>query len=287
MSRLVKIGNWEYVCSKVHEYAKEVLNKYGVKATLRSLFYWASSVAGLIVHSQTAYRSLAKHYARYREKISEIDVFEEYSKDYYEIYYGIQTREIINIRSFVQVFIERIIEEIEKNVWRIPKWCCQSTFIDIWCEKTTILSAIRDFVINDLEVGIFLTRGFSSIAKIYSRLDHIAEQIKNDKFINNIVILTITDFDPSGLDVEHNYEEKIKNYGFDNAKIERIMITQEQIIKYNLPARPSDDPTCKRMINDPRYRKFLKYCEEQGIEPKLVEVDSFLGVNPKEFVINN
>jgi hypothetical protein len=53
------------------------INKSGIKATLRSLFYWAADAERILVHSQVAYRELSAHYSRYREEVGYIDVLEK------------------------------------------------------------------------------------------------------------------------------------------------------------------------------------------------------------------
>lgn len=63
-------------------------------------------------------------------------------------------------------------------------------------------------------------------------------------------ILHLDDYDPSGLDIERDLENRLSRYGAGDFKVERIALTQEQTQHYQLPPMPAK-------ISDPRLASFI------------------------------
>lgn len=272
MAKLVLSGTWESVCKRALEYTEEVRQKYGLKLTFRALFYYLADAEGLIIHSQTAYKKLSEYFARYREKHAKIDVLEDRTREY-KRYYEYKLEDLKDYVKFNLNFLaERLIEQA-----KIPRWFNQTNYVAIWVEKETII--IVDQIAEEYKVDAFPSRGFSSITKM-----HEAVQIL--KFMREVgknpVVLVLTDFDPSGIFIEQDYRRKVYKYGGD-AKFVRIAMNPDQIVKYDLPSIPHDDPKAERVRKDPRYPKFLEMCNSWGVEPNIVELDAFVGLKPREF----
>ena len=88
---------------------------------------------------------------------------------------------------------------------------------------------------------------------------------------------------------DRDYKAKVNRYGGD-AEFVRIAMNPDQIVRYDLPSIPHDDPKAERVRKDPRYPKFLEFCKSWGVDPNIVELDAFVGLKPKEFrelVISN
>ena len=272
MVKLVLNGTWNDVCRRALEYAEEVRQKYGLKLTLRALFYYLADAEGLIIHSQTAYKKLSEHFARYREKHKKIDVLEDRTREY-KRYYECRLEDLKDYVRFNMNFIsERLIEEA-----KVPRWLNQENYVAIWIEKEAI--TIIDQIAEELEVDAFPSRGFSSVTKMYE-----AVQILNSmrELGKNPIILVLTDFDPSGIFIEQDYKVKVKRYGGD-AEFVRIAMNPDQIVRYDLPSIPHDDPKAERVRKDPRYPKFLEFCKSWGVDLNVVELDAFIGLELEKF----
>ena len=271
-SSLVLRGDWEYVCRRVHERAKEMNERYGIKPTLRSLFYWAADSEGLIVHSQRAYTKLSEKYARYREKVGEIDILSDRTREYKRFY----TSDAIDIEEWLKWELKYIVERIN-DIWKLPRWYNQENYVAIWIEKETI--ALIERIAVEYKVDAFPSRGFASVTKLYEATKILKEIVSKGKVPQ---VLVITDFDPSGIFIERDYRKKIEEYGA-SANMYRVAVNPDQILKYNIPAIPHDDPRAVRIKRDPRYHSWLKYCNSIGVKPLVVEVDAFAGTSPRAF----
>jgi len=65
----------------------------------------------------------------------------------------------------------------------------------------------------------------------------------------DVTILYLGDYDPSGMDITRDLENRLLRYGA-NVTVERLALSREQIEKYNLPPMPAKG-------SDPRYAKFV------------------------------
>jgi len=272
-SKYVLKGTWEDVCKQAYDYALEVYEKHHIKLNLRALFYYLSDTLGVLLHTQNAYKRLSDKFARYREKIGKIDIIEDVSRpmwDYYEF-------NLTPINEIVKRKIEWLIDSLSNYVWKVPRWYFQDYYLAIWIEKEKVIF-IEDLA-REYEIDALPTKGFSSITKMYEATQRI---IKANNLGKSAVILILTDFDPSGIFIDRDYRLKVERYG-GRAEFVRVAMLPEQIERYDLPAIPHDDPRNIRIRRDRRYKSWLKLCEEMGVEPKVVELDAFVGIKPEEF----
>lgn len=249
------------------------MNQMGVKPTLRSLFYWAADAEGLIVHSQVAYRSLSRYYARFREKLGQLDVLEDRSRRF--LLNDVRIAESLD--GYLKNRLSLEIWSLENTVWRLPKWYGQPRKVELWIEKEAV--TVLEDIASELGVDAFPSRGFSSVTKLYEAAERIKDATRRGLKVH---IIILTDFDPSGFFIDINYRKKLREYGAE-AEFERLMITPEIIRRYGLPSIPPDDPSYTRVTKDPRYSAWLDICREQGISPEPVELDAFVGLYPEEF----
>jgi len=267
-------GSWSDVCKRAMEYALETYEKYGIRLTLRALFYYLADAEGLIVHSQTAYKKLSERFARYREEKGRIDVLKDTSRTIRMNY----TFKVLYPKEWLRTELELLLNRLEER-WRLPKWFWQPIYLTIFIEKETI--TLVENIADEWEIDAFPTRGFASVTKMWEMVVRLSTA--TNIYNKDAVLLTLTDFDPSGIFIERDYENKLEKYRVYVFRIERVAMKPEQIEKYNLPAIPHDDPKAERVRRDPRYPSWLKYCQEHGIEPRVVELDAFAGLRPKEF----
>jgi len=268
MSLVKTLGGWEEVCRLAYERAVEVASTTGLKLTLRALFYWLADQKMVIVHSQRAYKALSSRFARWREKHGCLDILVDKSRRVIRR----DERDVVELEGYLKETLESEVRYLEYSVWRLPKWWNQPKKVEIWIEKDTV--TLIEEVADELSVDAFPSKGFSSVTLLY-------EATKRFKGYQPVII-SITDFDPSGVCIHETYEKKLSEYGL-KAQFRRIMVTPEQIYRYNLPSIPEDDPSYKRILRDPRYPRWRKLCQAMGIEPKPVELDAFAGLYPDEF----
>ena len=271
---LVLRGTWDSVCQRALEYAQESYSKYGIRLTLRALFYYLSDAEGLIRHTQIAYKKLSEKFARYRERHGQIDVLQDTTRSIRKFC----ILETIEPREWLKWSIRRTLLLFD-GIWRLPRWYGQKYYVIIFIEKETI--TLIEEIARDYEVDAFPTRGFSSVTKMWE----VATSLRdiNENYNKNIVVLSLTDFDPSGVFIERDYRRKLVRYGAINYEIERVCMKPEHIREYDLPAIPHDDPKAERIKKDPRYPVWLKLCEEMGVRSEVVELDAFAGLRPREF----
>ena len=73
------------------------------------------------------------------------------------------------------------------------------------------------------------------------------------------MLLYFGDFDPSGVDIERDLEDRLSRYGAKDFKVKRIALTAEQIRHYDLPPMP-----VKR--SDARAESFMATHGDRSVE---------------------
>ena len=278
--RLVLKGSWDEVCKMALEYAEECRRRYGIRLTLRALFYWLADAQGVIVHSQIAYKKLSERFARFRERCGKIDVLRDDTRQIREYYQF----EVVDIRAWLEREIMDMLSGLE-SVARLPRWYGQKYYVCILIEKESI--TLIDEIAYEQGVDALPTRGFSSITTMWEMAGRAWWADIHRKIP---VFLILTDFDPSGLFIDKDYRKKLTEYmEMRSGPVPREMIFKkiamlpEQIEKYGLPAIPHDDPKAERIRRDPRYPAWLRYCKEHRIEAQVIELDAFAGIEPAKF----
>jgi hypothetical protein len=73
------------------------------------------------------------------------------------------------------------------------------------------------------------------------------------------IVLYFGDFDPSGVDIERDLSERLGKYKAGDFKVLRVALTNEQIIKYDLPPMPVKS-------SDARSEGFLETYGNKSVE---------------------
>lgn len=123
-----------------------------------------------------------------------------------------------------------------------PRGLIKPFHIEIWCEKALpkhikSISGVDVFVEGSGQLSITLARDFIN---------------KLNKNKQDGVILYISDFDPAGNDMPVAIARKLQTWMEigdlkQNAYLHPILLTKEQVIKYNLPQVPLSDRKIKSM----------------------------------------
>lgn len=142
--------------------------------------------------------------------------------------------------------------------YKLPRMEGQQNYIEVWVEKDA-LSGVLKRVTEKYHIPILVNRGYSSVSAMfdaYNRFKNGMEQINCDGSEANVIIFYLGDFDPSGMDMIRDIEDRIREFSvrdFDDyfpLEVIPIALTKEQIAEYNPPPNPAK-------TTDPRAAKFI------------------------------
>ena len=117
--------------------------------------------------------------------------------------------------------------------YRRALWDDQDVEVIVLSEKDAISGAIYPVTAKwDVELGI--VRGYSSETFVHSIAESIAAAGKP------VFLYQLGDHDPSGVDAWRSFVEKVRAFAPDaDVTFERLAVTPEQIVAYDLPTRPT------------------------------------------------
>ena len=111
-------------------------------------------------------------------------------------------------------------------------------------------------------------------------MNRIAEIVREIKYNKNQtpVILVLSDFDPSGEEIHSDVQRRLRMLSnVEDLIIEKVMVTREQIERYNLPHTPESQEEIQKLQRDPRFKKFSNL---YGL--MRVELDAMTSLQPEE-----
>ena len=146
----------------------------------------------------------------------------------------------------------------------MPMWEDQPVYLLISLEKDA-LSRLVSRVGNKYSVRTFPTRGYPSFSYVQTMANYMQTRLAGKP----TVVLYFGDFDPSGVDIERDLEDRLGRYGAENFKVKRIALTVDQIKEHRLPPMP-----VKR--SDARAEGFMaehgdKSVELDALDPNLLQ----------------
>lgn len=123
-------------------------------------------------------------------------------------------------------------------------WQDQPKRFEVWIEKDSLIGTI-DRVCEDLDVGYFACRGYSSATELWKASQRLMDYPQDD-----VTIIHMGDFDPTGLDATRDIQAKLDIFTDGAIRVKRIAITKKQIRKYNAPP-------FEAKIKDSRYKAYV------------------------------
>jgi hypothetical protein len=256
-------------------------NDRGIIPTLRAMFYALFSVLNWFPNTETYYKSLSHHTARWRENgLLEMDCFVDQSRHVEE--------DFDDVYECPQEYVDRLIRYLENapTEYRIPRWHNQPHYVEAWTEKDAQVGLLRSLLragtpnTIDRQVRIVPTRGYSGPSFNSLNVDRLTRWRAMDKEIH---IVYFGDMDPSGENIDEVLSGKLEQYGLVNVDFQRIAITDEQITKYRLPVNPDPD-TLAKLKKDSRRFQFM---ETHGLDSEdqlfQVEIDALAALQPDVF----
>lgn len=145
--------------------------------------------------------------------------------------------------------------------YKLPRMEGQKNYIEVWVEKDA-LSGVLKRVTEKYHIPILVNRGYSSASAMFDAYNRFRNGINeilssHDSGVENVIIFYLGDFDPSGMDMIRDVEDRIREFAtkhFESFPLDVIPIalTKEQIRKYNPPPNPAKrtDPRAKKFIDE-------------------------------------
>jgi len=266
--------DWRVIVKEAEEIAREYSERYGVAPTLRGIFYILVS-KGVISNTRSDYVYLSKVLSKKRYA-GEFDpkLIEDRSR---RVNVGrksaVLERDIAKAR-------QRLLKEIELSIWFITRfyinpWDDQRRRVIIVLEKDALYPLIDNMVrkiTGELVEGerwdepayveeIRVIRGYDSATDIYK----LAEKLKSIPHSITPAILLLGDFDPSGEDIVRDFQYRLEMLSTRyDAIFEKVAVTLHQIMELDLPAAPLSQEEVRKMVRDPRYRRYVAKLEEMA-----------------------
>ena len=127
--------------------------------------------------------------------------------------------------------------------YRRDLWAAMPVYVEVWCEKDALAGVVMEET-EPYDVPLMVAKGYASISFLHSAAEAIQSKDKP------AYIYHFGDLDPSGVDAARDIEDKLRRYApAAEIHFERIAVTREQAIEWNLPTRPTKQ-------TDTRARKF-------------------------------
>lgn len=211
------------------ENAIEIVDRYekGV-LTIRALFYQLVSIG--MTNSDKHYKRVVKAMidARWNNQI-EFDVFSDRDR----VMVG-DTKAKETIYETKVAIAKRQLELWMTNYYK-NRWENQPYYPEVLIEKKA-LEGVFAKVCETNGVALGACKGYPSLTFLYELAVRLKEAEVRDK---TPIILYFGDYDPSGEDIPRSILENLEKFGVSTVELRRILLTKEQVIRWNLPPAPT------------------------------------------------
>ena len=222
-----------YITSKISGIADDYMTK-GIKLTNRQLYYQIVREA-IIPNALEIYKRICKLMTDMR-------------------YGGLLDWDAIEDRGRVPTMhsewgdIQSLIESA-CNSYRLPRWRDEEFYVELYCEKQAMESVLKP-IADKYHIYFGYNKGYSSASTMYELSKRLKKKIKEGKIA---VVLYLGDFDPSGLDMVRDVQDRVdefmgQGYSFE---VVQLALTMKQIKQYNPPPNPAK-------VSDPRAGEYIK-----------------------------
>jgi len=252
----------------------EILPYYqskGISPSLREIYY--RLVAKGLPNTNSSYKQLSNKLvdARMDDRIPWSMI-----SDQSRIVYNDNILEYESPEEYIQLGIDYLKTAHKK--YRIPRWYCQPNYVEVWLEKKAAVGTIMNFL-RDKEIRVVPLGGFDSWGDAYKHSRRLKSVIGNGIAVENIHIIYLGDFDPSGSNIDKLAKQQLQYFELGKINFKRIAVTKEQIEEYQLPHRPEDSKTLEKLDRDRRTPGFIA---EHG-QLYAVELEALTAYVPNEF----
>lgn len=192
----------------------------GVRLTLRSVYYQMVT-AKVLPNTQRAYKNLSATLDRARwAGLMSMAAMEDRLRFPDEPYYIEPTT--------AEAFLAERISDAAEYYWTDP-WRNSEVYLEVWAEKDAVDGYVQP-ICERFRVPYMCNRGYSSLSAMYQsaqRMDY-----------RRTVILYVGDFDPSGMDMDRDIEDRLYRLG-QAVEFRRVALLMDQIEEHNLPPDPT------------------------------------------------
>lgn len=208
------------IVSQAFNLCREMNERYGQKVTVRQIYYHLFST-GLIKLTQNEYHRVGQFLTKARKRgYIPFDWIEDRSRTpLWKMLY-----------ADLPHFLSTLKKSYNKNTWNN-----QENFVIVLIEKEALAPIIWD-IAQEYNVSVFPTKGFSSWSMFVENIRDLVQFFGEGK---RLVVLVLSDLDPSGQYIKNDYVNKFQfmcdELAFKMPEMRKIAMTEEQVKKYNLP----------------------------------------------------
>jgi 5S rRNA maturation endonuclease (ribonuclease M5) len=269
--------NWKQIIEVAREEADNYFIEQKSGITLRGLFYILVS-KGYLPLTVSTYK-----------RLSDVLAKDRYLGRFSDYLIADVTRRFENLETFEHYPRELDEDEIKREInlmiesyasFSINAWNDQKHRVIIALEKEALFNITRSWIselkVEDIPIGVYSLRcmkGFDSATDVI-RLSKLIKSLNESNYLPTVLV--ISDFDPSGEEIYEDFKRRL--YDLSNTpslRIEKIMVTKDQIEKYNLPHTPESEDEIAKLKRDTRFNKFYR---KHGL--MRVEVDAMYSIIP-------
>jgi len=166
---------------------------------------------------------------------------------------------------------------ISAQTYRRALWADQASYCEVWTEKDAIAGILGD-VTFDYDVPLMVARGFASESFLFSSAETLKAEGKP------AWIYYFGDYDPSGVLIAQKIEHGLRRLAPDVPIVfERVTVTPEQIVAWQLPTRPTKESSHSRRgfagesveidaVAPSTLRDLVRDCIERLLDPEQLAV---------------
>ena len=107
--------------------------------------------------------------------------------------------------------------ESAASQFQLPRMKGQETYLEVWVEKDA-LSGVLSRVTRPYHIPILVNRGYSSASAMHDSYKRFADELIGAEGAKKIRVLYLGDFDPSGVDMVRDVEQRIREFFLGKAR---------------------------------------------------------------------
>ena len=234
----------------------KVISQYSIPLTLRQIYYRLVA-AGLIPNRRSAYNGLSAQLVKARE-VGEVN-----ERRIVDRSRSIEDRAYDSPEDFLDAAIYTT-----KNRFFRRFWTTQETYCEAWVEKDALSQVIAGAV-EALNTIVAPSRGYSSYTYVKDAVYRFQD---NRGEAERVVILHLTDHDPSGLDMTRDLQDRFNAYSRGlpfSVEVKRIALSIDQVRQYDLVPNPTK-------VTDSRAGRYMARYGDECWELDAIEPDELV-----------
>lgn len=131
--------------------------------------------------------------------------------------------------------------------FRLPRWDLQEFYVELWSEKDALTSILLP-ITEKYHSRLVVNKGYSSTSAMYKSAMRFIDAKRRGK---TCILLYLGDFDPSGIDMDRDIEDRLEMFRCYDVEFIRIGLTEDQIEELSPPPNPAK-------VTDPRANDYIE-----------------------------